>query len=167
MLAALAVASACAPGVTVRSVSERTFDIEATNASVSSVLRCLADEAGFKLVIDSGVPATEPLTLRLRNRTAVQSVGSIIEGVVLNYALSTDPTEDRLLLLMVSGRTGASRPSPPKAIDPEEGAPQETAVPPPQGMTAPRRVPPRPPETPAGPEKPIPDGGDSEVPPRV
>jgi len=151
MLLGVAVAAACAPGVSVRTVSDRTFDVEAKNVPVSSVLRCLSDEAGFRLIIDSGIPVTQPVTLRLQNQTALQSVGSILEGLTLNYALSTEPAQGRLLMLMITGRTGASTAA---VLASAPGASTGgSGVRPPTGTTAPRRIMPfRPPDAAVEPE---------------
>lgn len=108
ILLSAALSAGCGAGVEIRSVSDRTFDVQAKNASVATVLECLSERAGFKLSVDPGAAIRQLLTIRLDGRTAAQSVDRILEGLSVNYALAQDPDGGRLLMLMITGRSGAA-----------------------------------------------------------
>ena len=70
----LLMASSCGSGVDVRVAADRTLNVEAKNASISSVLECLSERAGFKMVIEPGVATRQPVTISLSRRTPAQAV---------------------------------------------------------------------------------------------
>lgn len=107
VLQALLAASSCAAGIDVRSTGEKTFTVESNGAAVSSVLECLSEKAGFKLVIDSAVSLRQPVTVKLQERTSAQSINSLLEGLPVNVALSSDPLGGRVLMLLITARSGS------------------------------------------------------------
>ncbi len=120
----LLVASVCVPGVDVRVAADLTLDIEARNAPLSSVLECLSERAGFKTTIEPGSVARQAVTVSLSRRTPVQAVFTVLDGLRLNYAYTTDPSGSRVVLLIVSSRsvTAAVKPTPPTAPAGRPGA---------------------------------------------
>lgn len=104
-LLGLLVASSCGAGVDVRVASDRTLDVEAKSASVSSVLECLSEKAGFKMVIEPGLAMRQSVTISLSRRTPTQAVIGVLDGQGLNYAYTSDPSGSRVLMLLISGRS--------------------------------------------------------------
>ena len=103
-LLSLLVVSSCGSGVDVRVGLDKTLELDARNAPLSSVLECLAERAGFKMVLEPSVSTRQPITLSLTRRTAAAAVVGVLEGRRLNYAYSSDRTGTRVLMLLISGR---------------------------------------------------------------
>lgn len=119
------------------------LDLIATAAPLQDVLARLAQQTGMRVVYD-GTPPRTLVTVSLPQRTPVEAVLSLFEGLGLNYALSTDRSGTRVDMLIIS--TAA----------PGAGAPSRTAVAPPPAPPTPdpRRLPPRP--------QPAPDADEDE-----
>lgn len=132
LLLALVVAANCGNGVDVRVASDLTFQIEATNAPLVSVLECLSERAGFKMVIEPGAAAGQNVTISLSRRSPTQAVFGVLDGQRLNYAYSLDREGFKVLMLLIS-----NRPDP----VPAQGAGSGSA---PGGPPALRRDPPSP-----------------------
>jgi len=133
LLAALIAPAAFAGEVQVRANGGR-VDLIATAAPLQDVLARLAQQTGMKVVYD-GAPPRMLVTVSLPQRTPVEAVLALFEGLGLNYALSTDRSGTRVDTLILSAAApvgGAS--ARPGAVPP----PPTPAVP------DPRRLPPRP-----------------------
>jgi hypothetical protein len=150
----LFVAQAAAAGVEIRTHGDR-LDLVANAAPLGEVLARLSQQSGMKVEYD-GAPPPATLTISLLDRTPLEAVLGVFEGLGVNYALRTDRTGTRVDLLLVSGTAGRSpstaarfaprpQPEPPEADQPEdrEEPPLETPHPPvsPPLATAPRPVP--------------------------
>lgn len=115
----LLMASNCGGGVDVRVAPDKTLDLEAKNAPISSVLECLSERAGFKMVMEPGIATTQPVTISLSRRTPAQALVGVLDGLLLNYAFSSDRTGAQVLMLLVSGRAARA----PGQATPGAGAP--------------------------------------------
>jgi hypothetical protein len=78
------------------------LDIKAAAAPLSEVLGQLARQTGMK-VVNEGPGTSMTLTLSLEDRTPVEAVLGMLEGLGLNYALATDGTGKRVETLILSG----------------------------------------------------------------
>lgn len=115
-LAALLLAAGCGDGVEVQRAGGG-FDVAARNAPVSRVIECLAEKAGFRIVIEPGVALDQSITVQLAAQTPAAAIRGILEGQRLNYAYTTDRTATRVLMLMISARAaGAPEPKDPPPL---------------------------------------------------
>ncbi len=107
-------------------------DVIATAAPLQDVLARLSQQTGMKVVYD-GAPPRTLVTVSLPQRTPVEAVLSLFEGLGLNYALSTDKSGTKVDMLIISSAASGA------------GAAPRAAVAPPAPMVPdPRRLPPRP-----------------------
>ena len=182
-LAAVLAARSGAAQTEVRKVGDK-LDVKATAAPIAEILDRIARETGMKVSYDGPAPRGR-VSVSRTGVTPAQAVLAVLEGQGLNYALRMDPQGVRIeTLLMVAG-TGAgasaataTRPQPgPRAIDrepdvtePEEEAPPEAPVVPPEEQRRPFPFPGVPP--PSGPAVPLalptppPAGSPSPAPPQ-
>ena len=107
------------------------LDVVATAAPLQEVLAQLARQTGMKVVYDGPAPRTL-LTVTLPQRTPVEAVLGLFEGLSLNYAIKTDPGGTHIDTLIVSGAPGASgsagrspQPQPAQALRPSAPQPAE------------------------------------------
>lgn len=128
LLAALIAPAVFAGEVQVRPNGAR-LDLIATAAPLQDVLARLAQQTGMKVVYD-GTPPRTLVTVSLPQRTPVEAVLSLFEGLGLNYALATDRSGTKVDMLIIS--TAA----------PGAGTPSRTAVAPPPmpAVPDPRRL---------------------------
>lgn len=134
-LAGLLIAASCGDGVEVRPGPQGRFDVAARSASVSRVLECLAEQAGFRIVVDSALSLDVPITIEITGQPAVAAIRAVLDGQRLNYAYTTDPSGARVLMLLVSPRAaGASEPKEPppliRSVPPATPGPRVSAPPP-------------------------------------
>jgi hypothetical protein len=113
-------------------------DLKANAAPLSEILDRLSRQIGMKIVND-GVTPHLLLTLSLENRTPVEAVLGVLEGLGLNYALMMDKTGTGINTLVMAGapgpgaRTATSVPTPPqrpqfvpeRVIPPPASGPEE------------------------------------------
>jgi hypothetical protein len=97
-------------------------DVIATAAPVQEVLARLAQQTGMKVVYDGPAPRAL-VTVTLPQRTPVEAVLALFEGLGLNYALRTDKSGTRVDTLIVStalpgGAPAARAPAPAVPVDP-------------------------------------------------
>lgn len=138
----LALPALASGDVQVRPRGER-LDLEASAAPLADVLARLAQQTGMKVVYE-GTPPRQPITATLLDRTPLEAVLGVMEGLGLNYALRVDRTGTRVeTLLMAGASSGApSRPAPPpvsqapppaaratEAAEPDANEDEETADP--------------------------------------
>lgn len=140
---ALLLAASCAAGVDVRVTATGTLDLDAKAIPLSAVLECLAERTGLKLVAEGGPIPRQPVTLSLRDRTEVETVYALVEGLGVSYALSTDRTGKRVQMLILTMGGGGATPrapaAPPRPAEPEpEPEPTE-----PQSVPEPQQLQPR------------------------
>ena len=105
-LLSLLVAATCGAGVEVRVTAGDTLEVDAKAASVASVLDCLSQKVGFKLVVDSASALRQPVTLNLRDQTPSQAVRGLLDSLPVNYALSSDAAGFKVLMLVITARSG-------------------------------------------------------------
>ena len=105
-LLTLLVASTCGAGVEVRVAPGETLEVDAKAASVASVLECLSQKVGFKLVVESGSTLRQTVTLNLRDQTPTQAVRGVLDSLPVNDALSSDPAGSKILMLVITARSG-------------------------------------------------------------
>jgi hypothetical protein len=143
------------------------LDLRATASPISEILDRIARETGMKVTYDGPAPRGRVSVTRT-GVTPAQAVLAVLEGQGLNYALRMDPQGVRIETLLLVAGSGASasasaptRPQPgPRAIDrepdvtePEEEAPSEAPVTPPEEQRRPFPFPGVPP--PSGPAVPL------------
>lgn len=121
-------ATACATGVDVRLTPTGMIDLDVKAAPLSAVLECLAQQTGIKYVAERGAMPRQQLTLSLRDRTEVQTIYGLLEGLGLNYAMSTDPSGTRVQMLLLSTSGGTGSPRPVTAPPPPEPEPTSPSV---------------------------------------
>lgn len=97
-------------------------DVIATAAPVQDVLARIAQQTGMKVVYDGPAPRAL-VTVTLPQRTPVEAVLALFEGLGLNYALRTDKSGTRVDTLIVStavpgGAAAARAPAPAVPVDP-------------------------------------------------
>jgi hypothetical protein len=108
-------------------------DLKANAAPLTEILDRLSRQIGMKIVND-GVTPHLLLTLTLENRTPVEAVLGVLEGLGLNYALQMDKTGTNISTLVMAGapgpgaRTAASSAAPPPR---QAFVPPERVIPPP------------------------------------
>ena len=78
------------------------LDIKAAAAPLSEVLGQLARQTGMKVVND-GPGMSTILNLSLEDRTPVEAVLGMLEGLGLNYAMATDGSGTQVETLIISG----------------------------------------------------------------
>lgn len=105
-------------GVDVHTVGGGRVDVRATAAPLSEVLDRLSKQVGMKVVFE-GPPERQLVTATLVGRTPAEAVLGILDGLGLNYALSTDSTGQHVQTLLISGpapvSSGTPAASPPPA----------------------------------------------------
>jgi hypothetical protein len=126
-LAALLAGSAFGSEVQVRPRGEL-VDVVASAAPLQDVLARLSQQTGMKVVYD-GTPPRAIVTATLPQRTPVEAVLALFEGLGINYALKTDAGGTKVDTLIVMGaaaapasRGGAAQP-PPSQPAPESRRP--------------------------------------------
>ena len=82
-------------------------DVRATAAPLSEVLQQLARVTGMKVVYDGSLPPAI-LSLSLEDRTPVEAVMGVLEGLGVNYALAADAAGTRVETLILSGAMTAA-----------------------------------------------------------
>lgn len=89
-------------------VSGRLVDVVTHLAPLQDVLASLSQQTGMKVVYD-GAPPRMPVTVSLPQRTPVEAVLALFEGLGLNYALNVDRSGIRVdTLIVTSGATSAA-----------------------------------------------------------
>ena len=125
----LLVASSCGGGVDAQVGSDKRLDVEAKNVPVSRVLECLSERAGFKIVIEPGLATTRPVTISLSRRTPTQAVMGVLDGLLLNYAFTSDRTGFQVLMLLISGRAASAPIAGPLSAGSSAGLPGSASYP--------------------------------------
>lgn len=121
MLSLLA-AVECGPLMDVRTVGANRFDVEVRGAPVSSVLECVSEALGFRLVADSNTLVRQSLTIRLSHKTPTQIIDAVLDGAPVNYAYTTDRGGSRILVLMLSAKSAGIPSREPGSTEPGAGA---------------------------------------------
>lgn len=130
LLAALTYTAVFAGEVQVRPNGAR-LDLIATAAPLQDVLARLSQQTGMKVVYD-GAPPRTLVTVSLPQRTPVEAVLSLFEGLGLNYALSTDKSGTRVDMLIISAAASGGSATPRTAIAPPAAMPTPDPRRPPQ-----------------------------------
>lgn len=128
LLAGLLAGTAFAGEVQVRQSGEL-LDVVASAAPLQDVLARLSQQTGMKVVYDGTLPRTL-VTATLPQRTPVEAVLALFEGLGINYALKTDAGGTRVDTLIVTGAAAASPSRGAAAPPPSNPPPPESRRPP-------------------------------------
>jgi len=109
----LAVASAHAGEVDVRTTAAGRVSLRVTSAPLSEVLDRLARQTGMKVVYDGAPPRALVRGRQVEDATPADAVADVLEGLGVSYALRLDATGSRVDTLLVLGAgKGATSPAP-------------------------------------------------------
>src|SRR6266508_346422 len=89
------------PNLVIR-VSDGAVDVEARSVRVGDLLDRVAEKTGMKVIYDGHRPS-DLVTVSLKHRTQLEAVLAILQGLNVNYALTTDVTQRRITTLIVTG----------------------------------------------------------------
>jgi hypothetical protein len=81
--------------------------VTARQAPLNEVLQQIARNTGMKLEFE-GTPPRTPLTLSIVDEPLVTAVGRILEGAGVDFAFTLDPTEQKVVKLLLMGRSPTS-----------------------------------------------------------
>ena len=130
------VLSLAAPALAVAAVEVQVnrgkVDIKTGGAPLAEVLERLERAVGFKVERQGSPPNPFVPALEIRDRTPVEAIFAVLEGLGLNYAISLDDTGlrvEKLVLIGAPATTGrgqtTARPSPPSFSRVEAPPPEE------------------------------------------
>jgi hypothetical protein len=124
-------------------------DVVATAAPLADVLARLTQLTGMKVVYD-GAPPRNVVTATLPQRTPVEAVLALFEGLGINYALKTDAGGVKVDTLIVTGASSGTTSARPAA---NAASSSNTAPPPPEPRRQPFQGRPQPGAEPDEPEE--------------
>ena len=126
----LAVASAHAGEVDVRSTAPGRVSLRVTSAPLVEVLSRLAQQTGMKVVYDGAPPRAIVRGRQVEDATPADAVADVLEGLGVSYALRLDATGARVETLLVLGAVrSAAAPAPRPSVPPPVRVPGLPNVP--------------------------------------
>jgi hypothetical protein len=153
-------AASCGAGVTLDRAADGRLELSARAVPLADLLQCLAERTGLRVEYDGPAPR-QAVSVALRGEPLDRTLGSLLEGLGINYLLTRDASGlDRLIVFGSAGAVepargggtrapaGAGRPEPAALPEPEV----EEEEPPPSFPAPPQPFPP--PAAPAGSEPP-------------